>query len=150
MKTIAVMLICLLLPAAASAIKLYKWVDKDGKVTYQETPPPAGDGRVEEKLIDPNTNVIQAEHAAPPPDTTRRRNEDRGQRDFRHAVKPPADTPPAPILQEDSTGGQTSGPFPARQPPPVPTTAPALAPLPAPTPPPAPSLPAPPPLRGGF
>lgn len=35
----------------AAAGTLYKWVDKDGKVTYQDQPPPAGVGRVEEKNI---------------------------------------------------------------------------------------------------
>jgi glutaredoxin len=37
--------------APATAATLYKWVDKDGKVTYQDLPPPAGVGRVEERYI---------------------------------------------------------------------------------------------------
>jgi glutaredoxin len=38
--------------SAAQAEKLYKWVDKDGKVTYEATPPPnEGEYRVEEKRV---------------------------------------------------------------------------------------------------
>lgn len=33
------------------AAKLYKWVDKDGKVSYQDTPPPANAGKVEEQFV---------------------------------------------------------------------------------------------------
>lgn len=42
-------LVCIAAPASAGT--LYKWVDKDGKVTYQDQPPPVGVGRVEEKNI---------------------------------------------------------------------------------------------------
>lgn len=35
----------------AAAGTLYKWVDKDGKVTYQDQPPPPGAGRVEERHV---------------------------------------------------------------------------------------------------
>ena len=41
---------------AAHAMKTYKWVDKDGNVTYQDSPPPGGAAQVEEQDI-----------AAPPP-----------------------------------------------------------------------------------
>ncbi len=34
---------------SAHAAKLYKWVDKDGNVSYQDRPPPPDAGRVEEK-----------------------------------------------------------------------------------------------------
>lgn len=38
----------------AHAAKLYKWVDKDGRVTYHDAPPPAGAGyRAEEKALGP-------------------------------------------------------------------------------------------------
>jgi glutaredoxin len=33
----------------AHAAKLYKWVDKDGNVSYQDSPPPPNAGRVEQK-----------------------------------------------------------------------------------------------------
>jgi glutaredoxin len=35
--------------APAEAAKLYKWVDERGNVTYLDRPPPAAEGRVEEK-----------------------------------------------------------------------------------------------------
>ena len=37
--------------ASAQAAKLYKWVDKDGKVTYQDQPPPANAGKFEERVL---------------------------------------------------------------------------------------------------
>lgn len=64
----AIISLLLVLPGVAAATKLYKWVDKNGKVTYQETPPPSGAGKVEEKNIDPDQNVIKADH--PPPQST--------------------------------------------------------------------------------
>jgi glutaredoxin len=33
------------------AAKLYKWVDKDGRVTYHDRPPPGEDVKAEEKLF---------------------------------------------------------------------------------------------------
>ncbi len=42
-------LVCATAPVPAGT--LYKWVDKDGKVTYQDQPPPAGAGRVEERFV---------------------------------------------------------------------------------------------------
>lgn len=48
--------------------KLYKWVDRDGRVTYQDRPPPAESGRIEEKDIDPNKNVIQGDPFTAPRD----------------------------------------------------------------------------------
>ena len=35
----------------AHAAKLYKWVDKDGNVSYQDSPPPPDAGRVEQKEL---------------------------------------------------------------------------------------------------
>jgi len=46
---LAVGLACATLTAGAAT--LYKWIDKDGKVTYQDQPPPPGAGRVEEREI---------------------------------------------------------------------------------------------------
>ncbi len=40
-----------LLVTPAHAGKLYKWIDKDGNVSYQDTPPPPASGRVEEKTL---------------------------------------------------------------------------------------------------
>jgi hypothetical protein len=42
--------------AAASAQTLYKLIDKNGKVTYSETPPKDFDGQVIRMDIDPNAN----------------------------------------------------------------------------------------------
>jgi glutaredoxin len=39
------------LPLAAQAQKLYKWVDKDGRVSYHDQPPPTDGYRVEEKTL---------------------------------------------------------------------------------------------------
>jgi glutaredoxin len=48
--------------AAAEAATLYKWVDKEGRVSYQDRPPPPDAGQVEEKaLLDGQPRV------APPP-----------------------------------------------------------------------------------
>jgi len=38
-----------LVSTPAAAEKLYKWVDQYGNVSYQQTPPPEGSGRVEQK-----------------------------------------------------------------------------------------------------
>lgn len=46
---LAVSLVCG--AASAQSAKLYKWFDKDGKVTYQDQPPPANAGKVEEKIV---------------------------------------------------------------------------------------------------
>lgn len=35
----------------AQAAKLYKWVDKQGNVSYQDRPPPEGQGQVEERTV---------------------------------------------------------------------------------------------------
>lgn len=36
------MLVSLVLPVAVQGVTLYKWVDAEGNVSYQDTPPPAG------------------------------------------------------------------------------------------------------------
>lgn len=41
------------------AVKLYKWVDETGKVTYQDRPPPNSAAGVEEKNIDPDQNTLK-------------------------------------------------------------------------------------------
>lgn len=54
MKPIFTVVCCLSMLAVAmplSAAKAYKWVDPDGKITYQDRPPPPGMGTVEEKEI---------------------------------------------------------------------------------------------------
>ncbi|MBI5612703.1 MAG: glutaredoxin family protein [Gammaproteobacteria bacterium] len=56
MKMISVALVGIALAVGlacgpAQATKLYKWVDKDGKVSYQDTPPPTNAGKVEEQFV---------------------------------------------------------------------------------------------------
>ena len=44
--------VAILLATATVAAQVYKWVDKDGKVQYSDTPPPASATKVEAKRID--------------------------------------------------------------------------------------------------
>lgn len=43
----------------AHGVTLYKWVDEDGNVSYQDYPPTSKSGTVEEKHIDPNQGVTE-------------------------------------------------------------------------------------------
>lgn len=47
--TVALTIAGALIATGAQAGKLYKWVDADGKVSYQDKAPPADDGKVEQK-----------------------------------------------------------------------------------------------------
>ena len=44
--------IAILLATATVAAQVYKWVDKDGKVQYTDTPPPPGATKAEPKKVD--------------------------------------------------------------------------------------------------
>lgn len=44
--------LAILLATATVAAQVYKWVDKDGKVQYSDTPPPASATKAEAKRID--------------------------------------------------------------------------------------------------
>lgn len=55
-------------PASAGTVKVWKWIDADGKVVYSADPPPSHVTKVEEKNIDPSHNVI--EMPVPPPSYT--------------------------------------------------------------------------------
>lgn len=59
----------LALAAHAYGVKLYKWTDENGRVTYQDHPPPPARGNVEEKDINPNQN--RADSFVPPPSNAR-------------------------------------------------------------------------------
>jgi glutaredoxin len=50
-NTLIIVLATVLAAAPAYAGKLYKWVDESGNVSYQDRPPPAGVGTVEEKNL---------------------------------------------------------------------------------------------------
>ncbi len=51
-RLLSVFLGCLLGIATAHGATLYKWVDENGNVTYQDTPPP-GNVQYEESVVDP-------------------------------------------------------------------------------------------------
>ncbi len=63
-----VMVLCLaVVTSPALAVKLWKWVDKEGNIHYSETKPPPQATKIEEKQINPDQNVIKAD--VPPPST---------------------------------------------------------------------------------
>ena len=45
----------------AQAEKVYRWIDPQGNVTYQDQPPPSGAGTFEIKEIDPSATTTQFE-----------------------------------------------------------------------------------------
>lgn len=51
LRALLVLLAALVAVPAAHAQKLYKWVDKEGRVSYHDRPPPSNEYRVEEKRI---------------------------------------------------------------------------------------------------
>jgi len=53
-KILAVVLLTVLGVSTASAEKLYKWIDKDGNVSYHDQPPADASYRVEEKNLGSN------------------------------------------------------------------------------------------------
>lgn len=57
MKTLALLLVCSALACTAGAAEMYRWVDKDGKVHYTDSPPPATARKVEEKNLGGNNSV---------------------------------------------------------------------------------------------
>jgi hypothetical protein len=70
---LAIVLVSLALWSYAStvhSVKLYKWVDQAGNVTYQDRPPPSGSGAVEEKNIDPDQNALKFVIPTVPENTT--------------------------------------------------------------------------------
>ena len=48
--------ITVLAVSTAQAEKLYKWIGKDGKISYQDKPPPEDDGVVQEKDLSGNAH----------------------------------------------------------------------------------------------
>jgi glutaredoxin len=49
--TVVAVLVVALAVSPAFAAKLYKWVDQAGNISYQDRPPPEGQGRVEERDV---------------------------------------------------------------------------------------------------
>ena len=66
--------IAILLATATVAAQVYKWVDKDGKVQYSDTPPPASATKTEAKKID--TSPAAASTTAEPSKTLQDRAKD--------------------------------------------------------------------------
>ena len=56
--------VAILLATATVAAQVYKWVDKDGKIQYSDTPPPASATKAEAKKVD--TSPVAAATTAPP------------------------------------------------------------------------------------
>lgn len=52
--TNAALIVSLALAGSASAQQMYRWVDKHGRVTYSDTPPPPDARKVEEKQLRPS------------------------------------------------------------------------------------------------
>jgi glutaredoxin len=63
-NTLIVVLAAALAIAPAYAGKLYKWVDEQGNVSYQDRPPPEGQGKVEEKTVREGRTGLSSEPAA--------------------------------------------------------------------------------------
>lgn len=57
MKKLALFLLCAAMATAATAAEMYRWVDKDGKVHYTDSPPPPSAKKVEEKNLGGNSAV---------------------------------------------------------------------------------------------
>ena len=56
--------LCLVLIALTASAQAYRWVDKDGRVHYSDTPPPPGEaGKVEQKRLSPS--VVEGGGALP-------------------------------------------------------------------------------------
>jgi hypothetical protein len=55
MKKPALLLLCVAVALSATAAEMYRWVDKDGKVHYTDSPPPPSARKVEEKNLGGNT-----------------------------------------------------------------------------------------------
>lgn len=60
-NTLIAFLLINLVTTSALAGKLYKWVDERGNVSYQDRPPPAGQGHVEEKNVRDGGGATSAE-----------------------------------------------------------------------------------------
>lgn len=60
LKALTLIGMLMLLPSPLWAVTIYKVIDANGKVTYQNQPPPKAAGRVEVKEIDTEQNVLPA------------------------------------------------------------------------------------------
>lgn len=58
--------LAILLATATVAAQVYKWVDKDGKVQYTDTPPPPGAAKADPKKVETGTGTSGESAAAAP------------------------------------------------------------------------------------
>jgi len=128
----------LLYPDTALPVKVYKWVDEKGNITYLDRPPPEENGQVEKKEIDPDKNVIKYKipkssggTSTPGSTSGSTASPDGAESDGRDNRR--------------TIGGSAKG-EPSNIPPPPYTPVPGVTPPPSPTPPPTPT--APPPAGG--
>lgn len=68
--TVVAVLVVALAVSPAFAAKLYKWVDEAGNVSYQDRPPPEGQGRVEERDVRGSGTASDGGPAAAKPPVT--------------------------------------------------------------------------------
>jgi hypothetical protein len=64
--------LAILLATATVAAQVYKWVDKDGKVQYTDTPPPPGAAKADPKKVETGASG-EASAAAPSPKSLQER-----------------------------------------------------------------------------
>lgn len=63
-NTLIILILASFAATPVLAGKLYKWVDERGNVSYQDRPPPAGQGRVEEKNVRDGGAAVSADPGA--------------------------------------------------------------------------------------
>jgi len=66
-KSLLSVLLLLLLSSPSLAISLYKWVDTEGRVSYQDRPPPAGQVFEEKTITDKAPDPTSISERAPLP-----------------------------------------------------------------------------------
>ncbi|GMQ90434.1 MAG: hypothetical protein BMS9Abin10_0811 [Gammaproteobacteria bacterium] len=111
----------------AHGVKLYKWIDSAGNVTYQDQPPPTGSGVVEEKNIDPDRNVTKFVMPMPPEDETARDISAPRDRSSRRDDDEPVSTRATPVpggMSPTLGGGSAGGAPPTTLQPPAPPAPP--------------------------
>ena len=70
--------VAVLLATATVAAQVYKWVDKDGKVQYSDTPPPPSASKADPKKL--NTGPVATPSAATAPKSLQERAKDADKR----------------------------------------------------------------------
>jgi len=98
------LLAALLATVSVHGAKVYKWVDEDGRVTYRDQPPPAeSGGKVQEKELDSDSNVI--EYEAPPAPEPPKGQSDQGNGDMDQSnsdTDQESSTPPPGVTEDEA------------------------------------------------